>query len=203
MNATRITRKYLLETFHSYGNPPDKWLIGGEYERSIVHPNGAPVSYDEPYGIRWFLQQFEQRWGFNSKLENGNIIALWKDGRSITLEPGGQFELSGAPHKDLQDLVAEFQLNRQRLLELSQEAKLTTITCGLTPITAIESIGWMPKGRYELMRNFLPQYGDLALYMMKGTTSVQCNYDYADEADCRRKVRLCASMAPITTANVY
>ena len=76
MNAPRITRKHLLETFHSYGNPPDKWLIGGEYERSIVHPDGTSVSYDEPYGIRWFLQQFEQRWGFDSKLENGNIIAL-------------------------------------------------------------------------------------------------------------------------------
>ena len=78
-NPKKITRNYLLDIFHSYGSPKEKWLVGGEYERSIVCKDGKPISYGEPYGIRWFLLQFAKRWGFKPKLEDGNIIALFKD----------------------------------------------------------------------------------------------------------------------------
>ncbi len=116
-------------------------------------------------------------------MEGDNIISLYKDGASITLEPGGQFELSGAPHQDLQSLVEEFSLNRECLNQLAKEAGFRVITAGLTPIASIESIDWMPKGRYVIMREYLPEQGDLAHYMMKGTTSVQCNYGFMNDAD--------------------
>ena len=196
----RLTRHAIIEKFYSYGCTPDKFLIGGEYERAIVHPNGRPVSYSQEFGIKWFLEQFKQRWNWKPKYEKENIIALEKNGASITLEPGGQFELSGAAHRDLSALEQEFVENRNCLRELCATANLHTITCGLTPIASIESVDWMPKGRYVVMREYLPTHGDLAHYMMKGTTSIQCNYDFQNEEDCARKVRLCAGIAPITTA---
>ena len=198
MNYPPITEQKILESFYGYGS--ENQLVGGEYERAIVRPNGKPIFYDEQFGIRWFLNQFAKRWGWKAKFEGENIIALTKNGASITLEPGGQFELSGAPHADLQDLVTEFSTNRDQVKMLAQTAGFVPITCGLTPITSIENINWMPKGRYKIMREYLPQKGDLALYMMKGTTSVQANYDFKNEEDCAKKVQLCAMMAPLTTA---
>ncbi len=195
-----LTRDAVLTAFHSYGTPKKNWLIGGEYERAIVKPNGAPVSYDEPHGIQWFLEQFQQRWGWSPYIEEEKLIALHKEGASITLEPGGQFELSGAPHRDLSELEKEFELNRSCLQELAREANSVPITCGLTPVSAIEDVHWMPKGRYAIMRSYLPQKGDLALFMMKGTSSVQCNYDFLNEEDCAEKVQLCSGLAPLTTA---
>ena len=200
MSAIPLSRTAILEQFHTYGCTRNRFRIGGEYERAIVRPNGSPVHYAEPFGIRWFLTQFAKRWGWKPYLEGQNIIALHKDGASITLEPGGQFELSGAPHSDLASLVSEFALNRECVNQLAAEAGFRVITAGLSPITGIESIDWMPKGRYVVMREYLPERGDLAHYMMKGTTSVQCNYDFIDETDCAKKVALCAGVAPLTTA---
>ena len=200
MSASVLSRQAILEQFHTYGCPKERFLIGGEYERAIVHKSGQSVSYDETTGIRWFLNEFAERWGWDKKYEGANVISLYKDNANITLEPGGQFEISGKPHRDLQTLVAEFEENRDCLLSLATEANLQVITAGLTPITAIEDIGWMPKGRYAVMREYLPQQGDLAHYMMKGTTSVQCNYDFIDETDCAQKVRLASALAPLTTA---
>ena len=195
-----LSRNTILENFHQYGASKEHWRVGGEYERIILRPDGGSVGYDESFGIRWFLLQFAKRWGWKPKLEGQNVIALYKNGASITLEPGGQFELSGAPHYSLLDLQTEFETNRDHLNQLCKESGLVPITCGLTPYSSIESIRWMPKGRYEIMREYLPQKGELAHYMMKGTTSVQCNYDFLSEQDCAQKVLLCAGLAPITTA---
>jgi len=197
---TTLSPESILAQFYSYGCTPDQNRIGGEYERIIIRPNGMSVGYEESFGIRWFLLEFAKRWGWTPKLEGSNIIALYKDGASITLEPGGQFELSGAPHYRLLDLQKEFETNRACLQQLCKEAGLHTITMGLTPYTNISDILWMPKGRYVIMREYLPERGPLAHYMMKGTASVQCNYDFNSEEDCAKKVALCSGIAPLTTA---
>jgi glutamate--cysteine ligase len=200
----RLTAESLLQAFQGYGRPRDQFLIGGEFERAVVRPDGAPVFYSDPDGIQWILEQIKARQeGWRGVYEGEQIIALVRpNGANITLEPGGQVELSGAPHPTLQAVAAELQENRELLLELARESKgqLVWTACGLTPIAPIASIGWMPKGRYVIMREYLPQQGDLAHWMMKGTSSVQANYDFMDEADCARKVRLCAGLAPLTTA---
>jgi glutamate--cysteine ligase len=197
-----LNRGDLLRTFQSYGAPRERWLVGGEFERAVVRPDGTPVGYDEPDGIRFILEELNRRQlGWKPYLEDGNLIALERaGGASITLEPGGQVELSGAPHLALADLATEMNLNRQLLLDIAEGRDLRWIACGLTPVAPIEAVHWMPKGRYRIMREYLPAKGDLALAMMKGTTSVQANFDYSDEADCARKVRLCAGVAPLTTA---
>ena len=196
----RLNRNQLIETFSSYGSPRSNWLIGGEFERAVVHRDGRPVSYDEPNGIRWILEQLADLQDWEIQKEGDFPIALLRNGASITLEPGGQVELSGAPHATLGALDAEMRSNRDALLQIAEGQDLIWTACGLTPIAAIEDIQWMPKTRYEVMRAYLPQRGALAEYMMKGTCSVQCNYDYRDEVDCARKVRLCAGLAPLTTA---
>ncbi|MDG1483674.1 MAG: glutamate-cysteine ligase family protein [Myxococcota bacterium] len=191
------TREHILETFHSYGAPRERWLIGGEFERILLRPDGSSIGYNEPHGIRWLLEEMAAE-GWAPQREEGNLIALLKDGASITLEPGGQFELSGAPFATLAELKAEIEENRDTILRLSQGKPVVPVAIGLTPFTAIDQISWMPKGRYTIMQEYLP--GSLAHYMMKGTASVQCNYDYTDEADCAAKVKLAAGLAPLTTA---
>lgn len=197
-----LTRDQLIATFHSYGKPRQRWLVGGEFERAVVRADGRPIGYDEPDGIRWILErlmEIDPAW--KPYYEGENLIALLKDnGANITLEPGGQVELSGAPHRTLAELDTEMQANRRALRHLARGHDLVFIACGLTPIADIDDIPWMPKGRYRIMREYLPKYGDLAHYMMKGTSSVQCNYDFADEADCAQKVRVLSGLAPLTTA---
>lgn len=200
MTAPPLDRAALLADFRTYGRPRHDWLVGGEFERALVRPDGRPVGYGEPDGIEWLLHQLVERRGWSPEEEDGHLIALWKNGGSITLEPGGQVELSGAPHRSLRALADELLENRRELLELVDGRPLRWIACGLSPITAIEDIPWVPKGRYQIMREYLPHFGDLAHFMMKGTCSVQINLDYSDESDCARKVRAAAGLAPLTTA---
>ncbi len=109
-------------------------------------------------------------------------------------------ELSGAPHATLPELAEEMLAARAQLLAIAEGRELHWIACGLTPYARMEDVGWVPKSRYEVMREYLPRFGDLAHHMMKGTCSVQANFDFSDEADCARMVKLCSRIAPLTTA---
>ena len=195
-----ITRAHLLHSYESYGTPRERWLIGGEYERAVVRGDGRAVGYHDPDGIRWVLEQLSARTGWKPYFEGENPIALFGEGASITLEPGGQVELSGAPFARLGDLAAELKRNRDHLVALSEGHDHRWIACGLTPYARIADIPFVPKGRYVVMREYLPTYGDLAHWMMKGTCSVQANFDYADEADCARKFRVALDLSPLNTA---
>jgi glutamate--cysteine ligase len=194
----RLDRAALIASFQGYGSK--KQLVGGEFERAVVRPDGHPIPYDGEHGIRWYLEEFARRWGWSTVTEDDHPIALVKDGANLTLEPGGQIELSGAPHAGLRELEQELAENRAQLLQLANEAGHVVIACGLTPIASIPSIPWMPKGRYVVMREYLAKRGELAHFMMKGTTSVQANFDYVDEADCAEKVAVAAGLAPLVTA---
>lgn len=195
-----LSRDLLLQEFEGYGKPRARWRIGGEFERAVVRADGRPVAYHDPDGIRWILEALAERGGWEIVREGENPIALLGNNAEISLEPGGQVELSGAPHTTLEALAAEMRQNRADLLALAEGRDLVWIACGLTPVAAIEDIPFVPKGRYRIMSQYLPVLGDRALWMMKGTCSVQANYDYADEADCARKVRLTSGLSPLTTA---
>ena len=170
-----LTRKTLLETFHSYGTPRPRWRIGGEFERALVRGDGQPVFYDETHGVRWVLEQMIARDDWAGEYEGEHLIALKKRNASgtasITLEPGGQVELSGAPHASLSDLKAEIECNRKALLGLTDGLDRVWIAAGYTPVANIDDIRFVPKGRYDVMKKYLPVQGDLALSMMKGTCS--------------------------------
>ena len=116
MNIDRTT---LIEKFHQYGRPRPDWLVGGEFERAMVRPDGAPIGYSEPFGVRWILEEMAKDQSWNPKFEGDHLIALHKsNGANITLEPGGQVELSGAPHRTLSALAEEMQANREDLLRI-------------------------------------------------------------------------------------
>ena len=196
----RLTRDALVERFHTYGRPPAEQLIGAEFERILLHGGGEPVAYDEPRGIRWVLEQLAERFGWTPVREGDNVIALTRGKANTTLEPGGQVELSGAPFRSLHDVCGEALTSFGELRTLGDEADLHMVALGLTPFPAIDDIPWVPKGRYRIMRRYLPERGPLAHHMMKGTSSFQANFDYADEADCARKVAAMSRLSPLTTA---
>ena len=166
-----------------------------------MQPWDFDAALPTPDGIEWILNQLAADGGWERVTEGDHLIALHRpDGSNITLEPGGQVELSGAPHRTLSALADEMMENRTRLLEISDSQNHVWIAAGLTPIAPMATIPWVPKGRYGIMRRYLPERGDLASHMMKGTCSVQANYDFSGEADCARKVRLSSGLAPLTTA---
>ncbi|MFZ5481697.1 MAG: glutamate--cysteine ligase [Myxococcota bacterium] len=198
----RLTYDRLLSTWRGYGAPRARWRVGGEYERAVVRGDGRAVAYDDADGIRWILERLAAKTGWKLKREGESPIEVVGPGEagSITLEPGGQVELSGAPFLRLADLAAEVRQNRAQLYELAEGHDLHWIACGLTPYARIADIPFVPKGRYRVMREYLPQHGELAHWMMKGTCSVQANYDYADEEDCARKFRVALDLAALNTA---
>lgn len=198
--ADSLTQSQLLQSYESYAAPRERWLVGGEYERAVVRANGRSVGYHDADGIRWLLGELNARLAWKEKCEGEFLIELAGEGASITLEPGGQVELSGAPFRKLSQLAAEVRRNRTLLYEISEGHDLQWTACGLTPFARINDIEFVPKGRYRIMRDFLPQYGDLAHWMMKGTCCVQANFDYEDEADCAKKFRVAMNLAPLNVA---
>ncbi|MBW1879172.1 MAG: glutamate--cysteine ligase [Deltaproteobacteria bacterium] len=165
----------------------------------MLRPDGTPVPYFGTHGIRWLMERLCAR-GWSATYEEGNPVALHRDGAWITLEPGSQFELSGAPFQHAEDVLAQARSFAAEVDAAIGDAPIRQVAVGFTPYARIEDIQWVPKARYEVMRAYLARTGDLAHHMMKGSASVQATFDFADEADCARKVRLGALLGPLTTA---
>ena len=198
---SRLSRASILETFASYGRPRDRWLVGAEFERHLLRPDGTPLSYFEDTGIKWMFDRLEDR-GWALHYEGDNAVAAFSHGAWITLEPGCQWELSGTPHKSVVEVMDEANefadLTQEVLDEVGQGVR--QIMLGYTPTAKIPDIPWVPKGRYVQMRQFLIQMGDLAHHMMKGTAAVQVSFDFLDEEDCANKMKLASQLAPLNTA---
>jgi len=197
-----LSRDLLIAQYFAGGAEEADWLIGGEFERHLLGPDGLPLPYFGDHGIAWLLEELAQRLNWERYYEGDNVIALHGDGASVTLEPGGQFELSGAPFKKIEDLQGESQRFTKLVNEIITQAAapIEQIALGFTPYAVVPDIGWMPKARYVIMREHLAKTGKLAHYMMKGTAAVQATFDFSDEEDCARKVQLSTSMGPLLTA---
>jgi glutamate--cysteine ligase len=202
MDSPPLTRALLVERFHGWAQPPSSWRVGGEFERHALRPDGTPVGYDGPHGIRALLEALAADTGWALQEEDRRPIGLQAPdgGPRVSLEPGGQLELSGRPHARLADLATEFHDFLGSLRRLTREWPLCWVACGYHPFATVEAIGWVPKSRYDVMRAYLAGRGELAHAMMKATCSVQVNVDYGDEDDCARKVQVVARLAPLTTA---
>jgi glutamate--cysteine ligase len=131
---------------------------------------------------------------------SAEMIELRRGAASITLEPGGQLELSGAPLTNVHETCAEFTQHYQELDAVSRPLGLAWLAVGHHPFATREEIQWMPKGRYAIMRDYLPRRGSLGLDMMLRTCTVQANFDYTSERQCGERVRLASAMAPVITA---
>jgi glutamate--cysteine ligase len=179
--------------------PKSKFRIGAEHEKFVFHTgDNSPVPY-EPAGIGALLEGLE-RFGWSGVLENGKIIALERDGASVTLEPGGQFELSGAAMADVHAVFDETVQHLDEAKTVGAELGLAFLALGFSPAWRREDVPIMPKGRYDIMRAYMPKVGDLGLDMMLRTCTVQTNLDFASEADMVAKFRTSLALQPIATA---
>jgi len=189
----------LVRWFEAGTKPADAWRVGAEHEKFVFRlADHAPVPY-EPGGIRALLDGLT-RFGWSPVREGDNVIALERGGASVSLEPGGQFELSGAPLETIHDICEETGAHLQEVKVVADELGLGFLGLGFTPVWRRDEVPAMPKGRYGVMRRYMPKVGGLGLDMMFRTCTVQANLDFSSEADMVAKFRASLALQPIATA---
>ncbi|MDR6672406.1 glutamate--cysteine ligase [Xanthomonas sp. 1678] len=198
---TPITdRTELVEVLASGEKPEAQWRIGTEHEKFGFRLDDLrPPTFDGERGIEALLNGLT-RFGWEPVLEGGRTIALLRDGASVTLEPAGQLELSGAPLETIHDTCVEVGSHLNEVKQVADELGLGFLGMGFQPKWRRDEMPWMPKGRYQIMKNYMPKVGALGLDMMTRTCTVQVNLDYATEADMIKKFRVSLALQPIATA---
>ena len=194
----------LVEWLAKGEKPAADWRIGTEHEKFLFHRDSLrPVAYDGDSGVEAMLHALCKVIGDKATpiIEKGKIIGVKDgDGGSVSLEPGGQLELSGAPLSNLHQTCAETGRHLRHMRAVSSALGVGMLGIGFQPKWRRDDISWMPKGRYQIMRNHMPKVGTMGLDMMLRSCTVQVNLDYADEADMRRKFRTSLALQPIATA---
>jgi len=204
-NDSTITSKTELVRWFEEGNKKKEyWRVGTEHEKFAYNYDKEknsfiPAEYDSKSGIENFLLQISKL-GWEKILEKGKVISLKKDNQSITLEPGGQIELSGAPLENIHKACKETNNHLKLVKELGEKLNITLIGLGSRPVEKTDSISWMPKARYQIMKNYMPKKGAHGLDMMLSTCTVQANLDYSDELDMKKKTLLAVKLQPLVTA---
>jgi len=192
--------RQLAEHLEQGCKPVEDWRIGTEHEKFVFKLDTLePVPYEGPWGIGKFLEGL-QRFGWQPVMENGNAIALTKGDCNISLEPGGQLELSGAPLENIHQTCDEVHTHLAQVKEVAGELGVGLIGTGFIPKWKRDEIPWMPKGRYKIMRNYMPKKGGLGLDMMLRSCTVQVNLDFGSEADMVEKFRVSMALQPVATA---
>jgi len=197
MNLKKID---LIKWFEAGCKPKNLFRIGTEHEKFVYKLNSLkPVSYNESSGIKNILKSLV-RFGWVEVNEVGNLIALRKDNQSITLEPGGQLELSGAPLENIHQTCSEVNEHLKQVKIIGNELNIGFLGVGARLEGKLSSDLWMPKPRYKIMRDYMPLVGNLGLEMMADTCTVQANLDYSSEQDMGRKLKTSFILQPIVTA---
>lgn len=194
------SRQQLLEVFSKGEKPEDKWLIGTEHEKFVYCRTDlhAP-SYDEPGGIRDLLNALTE-FGWEPIEENGKVIAMQGSDGTVSLEPAGQLELSGAALDNLHETCAETGRHLQQVKAIGEKTGKGFLGLGMWPDKRRDELPIMPKGRYKIMLDYMPKKGSLGLDMMLRTCTIQTNLDYSSEADMARKFRVGLALQPLATA---
>ncbi len=194
------SRAQLIDHFASGEKPRARWRIGTEHEKFVyaTADHHAP-SWDEPGGIRALLGELEQ-YGWRPVQENGKVIALTGADGSVSLEPAGQFELSGAPLDNLHQTCAETGRHLQQVKAAGEKLGIGFLGLGMWPDKTRAELPIMPKGRYAIMLRHMPRVGTMGLDMMLRTCTIQVNLDYASEADMVKKFRVGLALQPLATA---
>lgn len=193
----------LFGIFHEAEKPRAEFRIGAEAEKAgVFEHDGRPVHYEGDQGVLSVMNQLVARhgWAPAAETEGGPVIALTRRGASITLEPGAQLELSGAPLADIHAVAAELDEHLHEVRGITDPHGIAWLGLGFQPFARREDLTFVPKTRYGLMRKYLPTRGGHALDMMLRTCTVQANYDYENEADAVRKLRIGLKLSPVTTA---
>ena len=204
-DATTVTGVRDLADYLAGGcKPASDFTIGTEHEAfGFRLSDQAPPAYapaDGSPGIEAMLREIADDEGLIPIIDNGNPIGLKGNGASISLEPGGQFELSGATLKDLHATKAELDAHIARIRRIAPALGLGFAPLGFHPLARRQDMPFMPKGRYKIMRDYMPRVGSRGLDMMLRTCTVQVNLDFSSEADMVRKLRVGYALQPLATA---
>ena len=191
----------LIRYFEDGAKPREQWRVGTEYEKVAVRTSdGRAMPYSGPGGVEDLLRKMTDAYGFEPEDEHGRILALKGDRAAITIEPGGQIELSGEQCDTIHCAYSEFQTHVQQLIEVTSRIGATVIGLGMQPLSRIDQIELLPKARYHIMYPYMARKGTLGQRMMKQTAGVQANLDYRDEADAMRKLRVSMGIVPLLYA---
>ncbi len=194
------SRDALVHYLAEGSKPKSEWRIGTEHEKFMYClKTHKPLAYEGERGIRVLLEGM-RRFGWEPVMEGDNIIGLLQNGASISLEPGGQFELSGAALKSVHETCAEVGTHQAQVREVAGEMNAGAIGIGYAPTWTMAETHQMPKGRYDIMRRYMPKVGGYGLEMMFRTCTVQVNLDYSSEADMVKKFRVGLALQPVATA---
>ena len=197
------TRDELVAGFEAGNKPKAQFRVGTEHEKFPFTVEGhRPVPYAGPRGIRALLEGMHDLLGWEPIMEGDNIIGMFDvtGGGAISLEPGGQFELSGAPVENIHQTASELMAHLAQVREVAKPLGIGFLGLGMTPNWSRAEIPMMPKGRYKIMTAYMPKVGTLGLDMMYRTCTVQANLDFSSEADMVKKLRVSLALQPVATA---
>lgn len=199
-NAAPIQSKAEMVDYLAKGEKPkEAWRIGTEHEKiGFCSAKNLPLPYDGPCSIKAMLEGLK-RFDWDPVFESGNIIALKRDGASVSLEPGGQFELSGAPLDHVHQTCGEVSRHLREVREVADEIGAGFLSLGFRPDTKLDDVPIMPKGRYKIMRDYMKTVGTHGREMMFRTCTVQTNLDFGSESDMVKKFRVSLALQPIAT----
>ena len=191
----------LAEVMAAGCKPKDQWRIGTEHEKfGYLTDTLSPLPYDGPRSVLALMQGLRDRFGWTPILEQDHMIGLTRQGANISLEPGGQFELSGAPFASLHDNEVELDNHLAEVKAIAEPMGVRFLSVGAAPIWHHDQMPVMPKGRYRLMTDYMGRVGSHGTEMMYRTCTVQVNLDYASEADMVKKLRVALALQPVATA---
>ena len=191
----------LAEVMAAGCKPKDQWRIGTEHEKfGYLTDTLSPLPYDGPRSVLALMQGLRDRFGWTPILEQDHMIGLSRNGANISLEPGGQFELSGAPFASLHDNEVELDTHLAEVKAIAEPMEVRFLSVGAAPIWHHDQMPVMPKGRYRLMTDYMGRVGSHGTEMMYRTCTVQVNLDYASEADMVKKLRVALALQPVATA---
>ena len=196
------SKKELVEYLESGCKPKTDWKLGTEHEKFGYRLDDLrPLPYEGERGIRAILEALAAQFGWQPVPEDGRIIALVDEtGASITLEPGGQLELSGAVLDNIHQTCTEVYTHLKQVRAVSEPLGVAFLGMGFQPKWRREEMEWMPKGRYRIMREYMDKVGTLGVDMMSRTCTIQVNMDFSSEADMVHKFRTALALQPVATA---
>src|SRR5580700_454568 len=197
------SRDELVAWFAAGEKPRERFRVGTEHEKFAFTVAGhRPVPYEGPRSIRALLEGMQLLLGWDPIMEGPNIIGLSDvtGGGAISLEPGGQFELSGAPVATIHRTCSELMAHLAQLRQVAEPLGIGFLGLGMTPSWSRSEVPVMPKGRYRIMTAYMPKVGKLGLDMMYRTCTVQANLDFSSEADMVKKLRVSLALQPVATA---
>jgi glutamate--cysteine ligase len=199
-NAVVSDRRQLVAYLESGCKPASEWRVGTEHEKFLFRLNGhGPVAYQGDDGVRALLEGLKT-FGWDGVYEGATLIGLTQGMANVSLEPGGQFELSGAPLDSMHDTAAEVASHLAQVKQVAGPLGIGALGMGYQPALRREDAFWMPKGRYAIMRAYMPKRGGEGHDMMLRTCTIQANLDFESEACMVKKFRLSLAAQPIATA---